>query len=242
MKEVQLTEIELHEDTVSRALSTIFNTIVFLRSYNSDVEDRLECLLDITHAVDPSLSHVLDKQIDVLMKDCFDKSLVQIGPYLGKTTVILELRTYSTKSWFLPSTENTVERWLLPIIVNKQPPNSVAEGHFKALPKIAPQNFIFADGRDQLEVNSKLGTSQEQLFKMRDLEVSEIAHARLFMQERSLVLQCLSSILELVNDSQEHMAAASSTLQFSISCGRTRESLGSSFSKLLRLPPGVSEC
>jgi len=247
-REIRLKEIELHSGMVLKeALSAIFHTITFLRSFDSNVEQRVEDSIDIKHAVNPSTASALDRKIRELL-GTIENSLTTIGPFLGKTTVVLELSTRSLKkAWFIPSSTHTFEKWILPIVVNQLQPISIKEEIY---------NQRHSASRPAAPVPSEMG-------------VGTLERLRVFTQERQAVLQALASVIEVVNFSQEHLPSAlcsSNNSSFSdplssrsalatpdancnplqlelvvkLSCNTAKDdSLATSLSKLLHLAPGI---
>jgi len=260
MKEIRLKEIELHSgEVLKEALCAIFHTIAFLRSFDSNVEERTEEHIDIKHAVDPAIASALDREISELLGS-LQGSLVILGPQLGKTSVVLELSSRSaTKSWFLPSSAHAFERWILPLIVNQQQPMSIIEesrGDTKRR-TVSPHTATAATTSSASYPKYEHGS---------DMGVGTLERLRVYTQERLSVLQTVASIIEIANESQDHLpptpgasafssansaspsalstAAASNNLQLlvKLTCSTTGGSLTTSLSKLLHLPPGVGEC
>jgi len=259
MKEIRLKELELHSGLMLKeALGAILHTIVFIRSFNHTVEARTEEHIDIKHAVDPAMACSLDSEISTLIAS-LDASLIPLGPHLGKTSVVLELSSRSVKkSWFLPSSTHSFERWVLPLIVNQQQPISARE---EGLSHHSNRNMGSNLAATPAAVASGQGQGQAV-----EMGVGTLERLRVFTQERLSVLQCIASVIEIASEAQEHLpvgnASASSPPSFSSSSNAGSSSAGTnsglqllvkltsttagtslsmSLSKLLHLPPGMGE-
>jgi hypothetical protein len=262
MKEIRLKELELHSGLMLKeALGAILHTIVFIRSFNHTVEARTEEHIDIKHAIDPAMASSLDREISTLIAS-LDASLIPLGPHLGKTSVVLELSSRSVKkSWFLPNSSHSFERWVLPLIVNQQQPISAREeGLSNHSNRHMGSNLAATPAATAV---AAVASGQGQAFEM---GVGTLERLRVFTQERLSVLQCIASVIEIASEAREHLpvgnASASSPSSFSSSSNAGSSSAGTnsglqllvkltstnagtslsmSLSKLLHLPPGMGE-